>query len=195
MPCRIIILFQHSGGICWLIRVNELGSGGWMLESLTEGNVFLGWWLKIAVYWDITLCSLVKVYWHLEVSDTCTIMVDEQSTCDNEFTVIVVMTNYILQTSHSGLGSSCVTGLAVLTSWIGHLWLRIASTCDIRSTSNIPVCLPTNSRYVDHTASEVTELNFHSHKMDRKDSLISGRLADCTGTFCFGQSSLTLRTV
>jgi hypothetical protein len=28
-------------------------------------------------------------------------MVDEQSTCENEFTLIVVMTDHILQTSHS----------------------------------------------------------------------------------------------
>jgi hypothetical protein len=94
-----------------------------------------------------------------------------------------------------GPGWNCITGLAVLSSWIGHLWLHIASACDIRSTSNMPVCLPTNSRYVDHTAKEVTELNLHPCKMDRKDGLISGRLADCTSTFCFGQSSLTLRTV
>ena len=72
-----------------------------MLKQLTEGSVSLGWWLKMAVCWDVTLCSLLKVYWHLEVSAAFTIMVDEQSTCENEFMVIVVMTDYILQTSHS----------------------------------------------------------------------------------------------
>ena len=93
-----------------------------------------------------------------------------------------------------GLGSSYVTG-AVLSSWMGRLWLRITSTCDVRSTSNMPVCLPPNSRCVDYTVKEVTELNLHSCKTDRKDGLISGRLASCTSTFRFGQSSLTLRTV
>jgi len=41
---------------------------------------------------------------------------------------------------------------------------------------------------------EVTELHLHSCKIERKDGLMSGRLADCTSTFCFGQSSLTLKT-
>jgi hypothetical protein len=55
----------------------------------------------MAVCWGVTLCSLVKVYQHLEISAAFTIMVDEQSTCENEFIVIVVTTDYILQTSHS----------------------------------------------------------------------------------------------
>jgi hypothetical protein len=37
----------------------------------------------------------------VQVSAAYTIMVDEQSTCENEFTVIVVMTDHILQTSLS----------------------------------------------------------------------------------------------
>lgn len=85
----------------FIFRVIELCKFKWMLKQLTEGSVYLGWWLKIAVCWDVTLCSLLKVCWRLEVSAAFTIMVDEHSTCENEFTVIVVTTDYILQISHS----------------------------------------------------------------------------------------------
>ena len=166
-----------------------------MLKQLTEGSVFLGWWLKMAICWDVTLCSLLKVYWLLEVSAAFTIMVDEQSTCENDFTVIVVMTDYILQTSHS------IWTRLKLWHWSGCLEQPDKSSVAVRSVNMW------HQIDVQHTSVLANKFKIcgpHSQrrywaqsracKMDRKDGLMSCRLADCTSTFCFGQSSLTLRT-